>query len=231
METKKNPSKDLGLQRNKFFLIGLVASTSILFTAFEWQTVKENPKPREVNLMESEITFVAPATAIEPPKVQQPTLRPKPTQSNSSMPTDFVPIDNATRVDDVAPIDLGDIGNLPSTVVFTDPKDDEGTEVFIIVEKNPEPKEGFASFYKLLSKNLKYPSQAKQMGIEGKVFIEFVVNKNGEPSDLKIIRGIGAGCDEEAMRVLALTKWEPGKQRGKPVRVKMVMPISFILSN
>ena len=67
------------------------------------------------------------------------------------------------------------------------------------------------------------------MGTEGNVFVEFIVNKNGEPSDLKIIRGIGSGCDEEALRVLSLTKWEPGKQRGKPVRVKMVIQLNFKL--
>ena len=67
--------------------------------------------------------------------------------------------------------------------------------------------------------------------LEGRVFVEFIINRNGDLSDLKVIRGIGAGCDEEAVRVLALTKWEPGKQRGKPVRVKMILPIHFRLSN
>ena len=227
METKKNPSKDLGLQRNKFFLIGLVASTSILITAFEWQTLKENPKPREVNLTESEITFIAPATAIEALKVQQPTLRPKPTQSNSLMATDFVPVSNETQVDELPPIDFGSTES-PIAVASIEPLAEIDT-IFLLAERQPEPVNGIANFYRSLSRNVKYPNQAKRMGTEGKVLVEFVVNKNGEPSDLKIIRGIGAGCDEEALRVLALTKWEPGKQRGKPVRVKMVMPLQFQL--
>jgi Periplasmic protein TonB, links inner and outer membranes len=61
--------------------------------------------------------------------------------------------------------------------------------------------------------------------------VEFVVNKNGAPSDLKVTKGIGGGCDEEAMRVIALSKWEPGKQRGNPVRVRMSMAINFKLNH
>ena len=63
--------------------------------------------------------------------------------------------------------------------------------------------------------------------MDGKVFVEFVVNRQGELSNVKVIKGIGAGCDEEALRVLALTHWEAGRQRGRPVNVRMVMPISF----
>jgi protein TonB len=73
--------------------------------------------------------------------------------------------------------------------------------------------------------------QAQRTGTEGKVFVQFVVSKTGEPTDLKITKGIGAGCDEEAMRVIGKTKWEPGRQRGQPVRVRMTLPVYFQLSN
>lgn len=63
--------------------------------------------------------------------------------------------------------------------------------------------------------------------MEGKVFVEFIVNRDGIPMEIKVIRAIGFGFDEEAKRVIGLTKWNPGKQRGKPVRVKMVLPIVF----
>jgi len=70
------------------------------------------------------------------------------------------------------------------------------------------------------------------MGIEGKVFVEFVIEKDGSITDVKAIKGIGAGCDEEAVRILqSAPNWKPGKQRGKPVRQKMVLPISFKLSS
>jgi protein TonB len=83
-------------------------------------------------------------------------------------------------------------------------------------------------FYKYVSKNIEYPKQARRMGIEGKVFVQFVVDKDGSLSDVKVIKGIGAGCDEEAIRVLKESpKWTPGKQRGRPVRVRMSLPIFF----
>ena len=102
---------------------------------------------------------------------------------------------------------------------------------FIFVEEEPVPVNGLKSFYRELSEKIKYPAQARRMNIEGKVFVEFIVSKKGEPTDFKIVKGIGAGCDEEAIRVIALSKWEPGKQRGIPVRVKMVMPVYFKLNN
>jgi len=86
------------------------------------------------------------------------------------------------------------------------------------------------AFYEYVSKNLKYPSQARRMGVEGKVFVQFVVDKDGSISQVQSIKGIGAGCDEEAVRVLQnAPKWKPGKQRGRPVRVRMVLPITFKL--
>ena len=91
----------------------------------------------------------------------------------------------------------------------------------------PEPIGGWAAFYKTLTKNFKYPKQAQRVGANGKVFVEFTVNDKGELSHFKIIKGIGYGCDEEAKRVIALTKWTAGKQRGRPVNVKMVQPIVF----
>ena len=78
---------------------------------------------------------------------------------------------------------------------------------------------------------MKYPSQAQRMGLEGKVFIEFVVGRDGSIADVKVLRGIGAGCDEEAIRVLKKSpNWSPGKQRGRPVRQRMVLPITFKLN-
>jgi periplasmic protein TonB len=229
MEAKKNPSKDLSLQRNKFFLIGLSISISLAITAFEWRTVKVKRIVPDLNPIETGILLTVPITTIEPPAAPQPMKKSEPKiQSLSS--TTFVEVGNDKPADDKIPL-IDDEGSEPGPTPVFIPFADEVDTIFVIAEKNPEPVYGFGNFYQQLSKNLKYPAQAKRMGTEGKVFVEFIVNKNGEPSDLKVIKGIGAGCDQEAMRVLALTKWEPGKQRGKPVRVKMVMPISFMLSH
>jgi protein TonB len=227
MEEKKNPNKDLSLQRNKFFLIGLTLSISLAITAFEWRSVKMKPILREQNLIETGTLLFPPITTSEPAKAPQPIKKLEP-KIQSPTPTDLVEVENEIPVDDQTPIiETGSEILLPSVFI---PVDTEVDTVFVIVEKNPEPVNGFKNFYQQLAKNLKYPRQARQMGTEGKVFVEFIVNKNGEPSDLKIIRGIGSGCDEEALRVLSLTKWEPGKQRGKPVRVKMGMQLNFKLN-
>jgi protein TonB len=227
MEAKKNPNKDLSLQRNKFFLIGLTISISLAITAFEWRSVKMKPIIREPNLIDAGTLLFPPITTIDPAKAPQPIKKLEP-KIQSPTPTDFEEVGNDEPVDDHTPImETGNEILLPSVFV---PVDAEVDTVFVIVEKNPEPVYGFKKFYQQLAKNLKYPRQARQMGTEGKVFVEFIVNKNGEPSDLKIIRGIGSGCDEEALRVLSLTKWEPGKQRGKPVRVKMGMQLNFKLN-
>jgi protein TonB len=103
-------------------------------------------------------------------------------------------------------------------------------EIFTIVEQQPEPSGGLKAFYDYVGANLKYPARAARMGIEGRVFVEFVVEKDGSLTDIKVVKGIGAGCDEEAIRVLSnAPNWKPGKQRGNPVRVRMVMPIMFVL--
>ena len=227
MEAKKNPSKDLSLQRNKFFLIGLTISFSLAITAFEWRTVKTKPIVPDLNPIETGTLLIVPITTIDPPTAPQPMKKLEPKLPSLS-PGAFVAVGNDKPADNnIPPLD---VGNEPGPTPVFIPFEAEVDTLFVIAEKNPAPVNGYKLFYDQLNKNIKYPRQASRIGIEGKVFVEFVVNRNGEASDLKIIRGIGSGCDEEAMRVLALTKWEPGKQRGKPVRVKMSMQINFKLN-
>jgi len=94
----------------------------------------------------------------------------------------------------------------------------------------PEFPGGMAALMKYLAENIKYPSLAKESGIQGRVFINFVVEPDGAISNVKVLRGIGGGCDEEAVRVVErMPKWSPGKQRGKPVRVSYNLPVKFTL--
>ena len=105
-------------------------------------------------------------------------------------------------------------------------------EVFLDVEEWAAPKGGMTAFYKYVGEKLlgKYPPQAKRMGIEGRVFVEFVVNRDGSIQDVKAIKGIGAGCDELAVKIIAESPtWNPGKQRGRPIRQRMVLIIVFKL--
>ncbi|NQX98007.1 MAG: TonB family protein [Flavobacteriales bacterium] len=103
-------------------------------------------------------------------------------------------------------------------------------EVFVIVEKMPEFPGGMKEMYMFLAKNIYYPREAKEQNIQGKVYVNFVVGKNGVLRDVKIIRGIHKSLDDEALRVIRIMpKWEPGIQRGKKVAVSYNLPISFKL--
>ncbi|MCU0393797.1 MAG: energy transducer TonB, partial [Thermoflexibacter sp.] len=83
--------------------------------------------------------------------------------------------------------------------------------------------------YKLIGKEIRYPKEARENGIQGKIFVQFVVNEEGKLSDIQVIKGIGDGCDEEAMRVMALTKWNPAEHEGKKVKQRLAMLIVFAL--
>jgi TonB family protein len=120
--------------------------------------------------------------------------------------------------------------NLPVTQYFVLPVK-WSKEIFSVVEESAQPKTGMPDFYKFIGEHIKYPAKARRMGIEGRVFVELIIQRDGSLTDLKVLKGIGGGCDEEALRVLALApKWIPGKQHGLAVKQKMVMPIIFRLS-
>ena len=103
-------------------------------------------------------------------------------------------------------------------------------EIFTVVEEQPGYPGGDEARIKYLQDNIKYPDEAKELGVQGKVFVTFVVEVDGSITDVRVLRGIGAGCDEEAIRVVrGMPKWVPGKQRGVPVRVQFNLPIKFTL--
>lgn len=121
-------------------------------------------------------------------------------------------------------------GKLVSSKYYTETGKDTTYAIIEIVEKQPEFPGGVQNLFTFLSKNVKYPEQARQLGVSGKVYVEFVVEKDGSITDIKLIRGIGEGCDEEAMRAISkMPNWSPGIQAEKPVRVRFVLPVNFSL--
>jgi protein TonB len=103
-------------------------------------------------------------------------------------------------------------------------------KTFVAVEQEPVFPGGIPAFYKYITKNLKYPEVAKIVGLTGKVFVSFIINKDGSIDDVRPIKCLGAGCESEAVRVVSMSpKWTPGVQKGRPVRVQYTMPISFNL--
>ncbi len=109
--------------------------------------------------------------------------------------------------------------------------EEDPNKIFTAVEKDPAFKGGIDKFYAYLQKNMRYPAVAKENNVQGKVFVTFVVERDGALTDIKVVRGIGSGCDEEAIRVLKSSpRWTPGIQNGRPVRVQYTMPINFTLT-
>ncbi|MGI4749739.1 MAG: TonB family protein [Janthinobacterium lividum] len=120
-------------------------------------------------------------------------------------------------------------GNGNSTQAKTE---DNGDEVvpFTAIEKLPAFPGGMEAWAKFLSKNLHYPEQASSAGVSGRVYISFIVEKDGRITDIQVARAAGYGFDEEAKRVLKMApQWKPGIQNGKPVRVRYTMPINFTI--
>lgn len=109
-------------------------------------------------------------------------------------------------------------------------EDNDADKVHLFVEQQPAFQGGVEALSAFLSKNLKYPRRAASANVEGRVFAEFTVGSDGSVENIRVVKGIGFGCDEEAVRVIGLMpRWLPGKQSGRPVRVKFTLPITFQL--
>jgi protein TonB len=223
MEIKKYPKADLTKKSGLFLNIGLVISLAVVFVAMEWKTFDDNSAVKmAANTDNMEELMDVPQTQQPPPpppKVQQPEIIEVPDEEE---------IEEEIEVD--LDVEITEETVIEEIVMDEAPEEEKAEEIFTIVEDQPTPEGGMAAFYQYVQKNLKYPAQARRMGIEGKVFVQFVVDKDGTIQDVKAVKGIGAGCDEEAVRVIKQSpKWNPGKQRGRAVKVRMILPITFKL--
>lgn len=224
MELKKNPEKDLDKKSGMFMNIGLVVSLVLVITAFEWRFYDEGSLV-DLGTLDDDFEDI-----MEIPPTEQPPPPPPVIQLPQ-----IIEVPDEEEIEEEIEVDL-DVEITEETViediVFDDaPEEEVADEIFDIVEDQPTPPGGMSAFYKYVGKSMKYPNQARRMGIEGRVFVQFVVDKAGNLTNVKAIKGIGAGCDEEAVRVLKnAARWKPGKQRGRPVKVRMILPITFKLS-
>ena len=220
---KKYSYADLDKLTKVFGNVGLMLSLAFIIWAFEWKNYDEGAL---VDLGQVDDNF---EDLMEIP----PTEQPPPPPPKVQLPQ-IIEVPDEEEIEEEIEVEL-DVEITEETVieeiVFEEaPEEEVAEEIFTIVEDQPAPQGGMGAFYQFVAKKLKYPNQARRMGIEGKVFVQFVVDKDGTITDVQAVKGIGAGCDEEAVRVIQSSpKWKPGKQRGRPVKVRMILPITFKL--
>ena len=223
MDVKKTENADLYKKSAFYTSIGLIVSLLIVITAFEWRSYDDTGllDLGQVNEDLEDLIEIPPTEQPPPPPpvIQQP---------------EIIEVPDEEEIEEEIEVDL-DVEITEETVieevVFEEaPEEEEADQIFTIVEENAGFPGGPKAYAKYLKKNLKYPNQARRMGIEGKVYVQFIVDKQGNISDVKAVKGIGAGCDEEAVRVIKNSPaWTPGKQRGRPVKQRMIIPIVFKL--
>ena len=220
MDIKKYPKYDIEQKRGIFFRIGIIFSLLVVLVGFQWKCNNDNNTFDGLQVMASSNYYAdeeMPTVNQYTPEVPLPeiTLKPK---------TDLIEIVENKTTETSTSVNNDNISNTPGDKTGIGK---EG-EIFIRVQEPPSFPGGEAARVKYLQTNVRYPYIARSYKIKGTVYISFVIETDGSVSNIKIIRGIGGGCDEEAARVVnIMPRWTPGRQHGKPVRVQIVMPLTF----
>lgn len=220
MEKRKNPEKDLRNKSGLFFQIGLLMAMMLVVSAFEYRV------PKEIVLVPEDITSheipdeIIPITRINPP----PPPPPKPILANP-----VVAEPEEVVIDEDIVIDF-DVIDDPVVEVVPEPEIPEIEEPDVYkdyVEERPS----FDGFYAYLGKTIKYPAVSRRLRSEGKVFVGFIVDENGKVADAEVIKGVDKYLDAEALRVVKESPdWSPGRQGGRRVKVRMVVPVIFTIN-
>lgn len=224
MEIKKDSKHDLEKIKGLLFQGGLILSLAIVLYAFEWKKTDGGGEDWD-QLMVIDI----PEEQAEITRQEEPEP-PKPEKTT----TELEIVEDDVEVDDDLDINAEDdqdseVGDFVAPIDDDEPVIVEA-EIFTIVEEQPAFPGGEEALFEYLQKNIVYPQMAKESNIQGTVFVTFVVEPDGNISNTRVLRGIGGGCDDEAVRVVKkMPRWAPGKQRGKPVRVQFNLPIKFVL--
>jgi protein TonB len=223
METRKTKRADLEKKRPVFLQLGLILALGAALAAFEWKT----PDIGNIDLPER-IVFEPDPGFIQ--IVREKKELPKPVNT-----TLIKLVDNIR--DDIPALELNieidpnaEVEHFLPTVQLADEPTDISDEPFVVVEDMPEFPGGHSALMKYLATNIVYPKQAREAGIKGTVYVTFVIEPDGSVSSVVSLRGVPGGCTEEAERVVkSMPDWEPGKQRGKAVRVRLNLPVKFNL--
>lgn len=228
MEVKKAPKADLEGKKTLFFEIGLVLALGILLYAFEWKSETKQTKEAETTAQMQVEDEIIPITQQNTPPPPPPPPAPKLTDLIDIV-EDSQDVDTELELTDAEDQTQNTVVDISSLKDF-EPEDTGEAEIFQVVENMPEFPAGNVT--KWIGDHTKYPMLAQENGVQGKVYIQFVIEKDGSITDVKVARSVDPSLDKEAMRVIqSMPKWKPGKQRGKAVRVSYTLPINFQLSN
>ena len=217
MQVKKNPKVDLEKKRSLYLQIGFIIALLLVYAAFEYKNYdKSSYNLGDLNLDDLEEEII-PITKQE----QKPPPPPPPPPEIIEIVEDEVEIEEELEIEDSESDE--------DEIIEIEEEDDD--EFFMVVENMPEFPGGDLGLMKYIQKNVKYPPIAKEYNITGKVYVQFIVDKSGTVTNVKVVRGVDKNLDAEAVRVVkSLPKYKPGKQRGKPVRVMFTIPINFTLN-
>lgn len=214
---QKSPKRDLRNYYNIFLEGGIIAALIVLIILFK---IPFNPKNTR-SFTQPEQETVKMEDIVQTKQDQIPPPPPQP-QTPVAVPNDEViadaPVNLNTELDINAPL------NVPPPPK-TSTKEQDENRIFIAVQHMPELIGGLAA----LQSKIHYPELARKAGIEGSVYVEFYVDEQGNVRNAHVVRGIGGGCDEEALRVVKQAKFKPGLQRGRPVKVHFSLPVIFRL--
>jgi protein TonB len=217
-------------------IITLVVLSPRIAELFKTEEVVEKAPPRK--LVYTELSAPPPIDKPKPPppQVQLPKLQ----KVIKFVPPKVVKEEVVEEVPTIEEIKQNEVAAVaiegPTEVVFEEPVaevvvEEEENKIFTVVEQQPEFEGGYEAMMNFIRKNMRYPASARRMGVEGTVYVSFVVSKDGSISEVQVVRGISADCDKEAMRVVSMMPpWKPGRQNGKPVFVRFVLPIKFKLN-
>lgn len=226
MEIKKSPKADLESKKSTWLLVGYVIVLAFMFVAFEWTK-------RDIKIDTSQaITDVFFEEEIIPITEQPEQVTPPPPEAPAIAETLTIVEDDAD-VEETAIVsseELNQAVEIKYVPVAVEEEEPEEQTIFEVVENMPDFPGGQAALMQYLAKNIKYPTIAQENGTQGRVIVQFVVNKDGSIVDAKVVRSVDPYLDKEALRVInTMPKWKPGMQRGKPVRVKFTVPVMFRL--
>ena len=230
MEIKKSPKADLERGKGLSLLMGFVVGLAVLFVSFEWTSTEvtvatEKDQVQDI-IAEEEIEITRPENTPPPPP---PPAAPVVAEELNIV-EDDVELEQQEIVSSEDDATAAQQETFVAAPVVEEEEEEEEQQIFTVVEKQPDFPGGTAELMKFLSKNIKYPVIAQENGIQGRVVCSFVVNRDGSIVDIQVMRGVDPALDKEAVRVIGtMPKWKPGEQRGKPVRVRFILPVQFRL--